>query len=37
MGGYNAQIARVITADIVALACLIIGIVAYLYAQQQKG
>ena len=37
VGGYNAQIARVFTADIVALACLIIGVVAYLYVQQQKG
>lgn len=37
VGGYNAQIARVFTADIVALFCLIIGFVAYLYVQQQKG
>ena len=37
VGGYNTQVARVFTADIVALACLIIGFVAYLYVQQQKG
>ena len=35
VGGYNAQIARVFTADIVALACLIIGFVAYLYLQRR--
>lgn len=35
VGGYNAQIARVFTADIVALACLIIGFVAYLYIQRR--
>ena len=34
-GGYNMQIARVFTADIVALACLIIGFVAYLYTQHK--
>ncbi|PAV46992.1 phosphopantetheine adenylyltransferase [Pseudomonas sp. HAR-UPW-AIA-41] len=32
-GGYNAQIARVFTADIVALICLLIGGAAYLYVQ----
>ena len=37
VGGYNTQVARVFTADIVALTCLIIGFVAYLYVQQQKG
>jgi len=35
VGGYNAYIARVFTADIVALACLIIGFVAYLYLQRR--
>ena len=34
-GGYNMQIARVFTADIVALACLIIGFVAYLYTRHK--
>ena len=29
VGGYNAQIARVFTADIVALVCLIVGTAAY--------
>ena len=33
VGGYNAQIARVIIADIVALACLIIGVVAQVYVK----
>jgi hypothetical protein len=37
VGGYNTQVAGVFTADIVALTCLIIGFVAYLYVQQQKG
>ena len=37
VGGYNTQVAGVFTADIVALVCLIIGFVAYLYVQQQKG
>ena len=37
VGGYNTQVARVFTADIVALVCLIIGFVAYLYLQKQKG
>lgn len=37
VGGYNTQVASVFMADIVALACLIIGFVAYLYVQQQKG
>lgn len=34
-GGYNMQIVRVFTADIVALACLIIGFVAYLYTRHK--
>ena len=33
VGGYNAHIARVFIADIVALACLIIGVVAQVYVQ----
>lgn len=28
-GGYNAQLARVVTADLVALACLVVAAVAY--------
>jgi hypothetical protein len=33
VGGYNAQVARVFMVDIVALACLIIGIAAHVYTQ----
>ena len=29
VGGYNAQVARVVAADVVALLCLVIGAVAY--------
>ena len=29
VGGYNAQLGRVVTADIVALACLVVGAAAY--------
>lgn len=32
IGGYNAQVARVVTADIVALVCLVIGVAARMYA-----
>ncbi len=31
VGGYNAQVGRVFTADIVALVCLVVGCAAYLY------
>lgn len=30
-GGYNAQIARVVAADLVALACVVVGVAALLY------
>jgi len=33
VGGYNAAIGRVVTADIVALACLVVGAAAYAFAQ----
>jgi hypothetical protein len=33
VGGYNAAIGRVVTADIVALVCLIVGAAAYAYVQ----
>ena len=33
VGAYNAHVARVVKADIVALACLIIGVVAHAYIQ----
>ena len=35
VGGYSAQVARVVIADIVALVCLIIGVAAQLYAQSR--
>ena len=31
VGGYNAQLGRVVAADVVALACLVVGAVAYLH------
>lgn len=34
VGGYNAQIARVCAADLVALACLVIGLAAHLSAKK---
>jgi hypothetical protein len=34
VGGYNAQLARVVMADLVALACLVIGLAAYLSAKK---
>jgi hypothetical protein len=34
VGGYNAAIGRVIAADVVALACLVVGAAAYACAQQ---
>ena len=33
VGGYNAAIGRIVTADIVALACLIVGAGAYAFTQ----
>ena len=35
VGDYNAQVARVVTADIVALACLVVGTLAYIYQRSQ--
>ena len=34
VGGYNAQIGRVFTADLVAIACLVIGLAAFAYAHR---
>ncbi len=34
-GGYNARIARVFTADIIALVCLIVGAAAYVYLRHR--
>lgn len=36
IGGYNAQIARVVTADIIALICLLVGAAAHVYVQVQR-
>jgi hypothetical protein len=33
-GSYNAQVARVVAADAVALVCLVIGLAAYLYPRR---
>ncbi len=33
VGGYNAAVGRIVTADIVALVCLVVGAAAYAYAQ----
>ena len=33
VGGYNAAVGRIVTADIVALVCLILGAAAYAYAR----
>jgi hypothetical protein len=34
VGGYNAQVARVFAADVVALVCLVIGLVAYVSSRR---
>jgi hypothetical protein len=34
VGGYNAQVGRVVTADLVALACLVIGLGAHLLSDR---
>ena len=33
VGGYNAAVGRIVTADIVALVCLVVGAAAYAYAR----
>jgi hypothetical protein len=35
VGGYNAQVGRVFSADIVALICLIVGLAAHMYVQSR--
>jgi hypothetical protein len=36
VGGYNAQINRVFIADIVALVCLIVGVISFVYEHMHK-
>ena len=33
VGNYNEQIGRVVTADVIALVCLLVGLVAHRYVQ----
>jgi hypothetical protein len=35
-GTYNAQVGRVFTADVIALACLVVGLAAYLFLDRQS-
>lgn len=35
VGGYNAQIGRVFTADLIAAACLLVGVLAYAFARRE--
>lgn len=35
VGGYNAQIGRVFTADMIAGACLLVGVLAYVFARRE--
>jgi hypothetical protein len=37
VGGYNHQVARVFTADIVALVCLVVGAAAHAYVRRQAS
>lgn len=34
VGGYTAQVGRVVTADVIALACLIVGLAAHAYTRR---
>lgn len=36
VGGYNAQVARVFAADIVALGCLVVGAIAYVLLERMS-
>ena len=36
VGGYNAQIGRVVTADVIAGVSLLVGVIAYVLAQRQS-
>ncbi len=37
IGGYNASVGRVVTADVVALVLLLIGLAAHLYLRHQES
>jgi hypothetical protein len=37
VGGYNAQVGRVVTADLVALACLVVGTIAWGWTRRPGG
>lgn len=36
VAGYNAQVGRVVTADVIALACLVVGLAAHAYASRVR-
>ncbi len=36
-GGYNAEIGRVVIADIIALVCLVVGVIARFYTNKGNG
>jgi hypothetical protein len=35
VGNYNSQVGRVVLADVVALICLVVGLVAYLFVRRE--
>lgn len=35
VGNYNPQVGRVFAADVIALICLVIGVIAYVYVQRE--
>lgn len=37
VGSYNAQVGRVIVVDLVALACLVVGFIAYIYLRRTSA
>ncbi len=37
VGNYNAEVARVFTADLVALGCLVVGLAAYGFERRQRA
>ena len=36
IGGYNPSVARVVTADVIALVCLVVGLTAHVYMQRGR-